>query len=419
VILSLRVTRVYGSIACNPRRSCRDDSGSSLPSNNVKNVTFQIASSRMTLGLPLAIFAANFMDRQIVAILVEPIKRDLILSDTEVGLLYGFAFAALYASAGLPIARLADRGDRARIINWSLVLFSLMTAVCGLVTGYWQLLAARIGVAIGEGGTNPPSHSIISDLYPVERRSTAMAVFSLGPHIGILLGFLIGGWVAQLWGWRLAFVVVGFGGLMLATLCFMLLQEPQHDWAKGTGVQPSGSSVFRSLIGKASLCHLFAGAAVFSMAVYAAFGWLPSFLIRSHGLSTATAGTILALILGLFGGLGTLLGGFLADRLGSRNPAWRLQTVAITMIVASFFWAAVFLATNLVAVVILLVVPGGLLGFYLGPTFAMVQSLVNPAMRATAAAFLLLVFNLVGLGAAPLAVGILSDLLTPAARQSR
>ena len=132
-------------------------------------MTLPVARRRLTLGILLAVFAANFMDRQIVAVLVEPIKRDLILSDTEVGLLYGFAFAALYTTAGLPIARFADRADRARIINWSLMLFSLMTALCGLVTSYWQLLAARIGVAIGEGGTNPPSHSVISDLYPVGR----------------------------------------------------------------------------------------------------------------------------------------------------------------------------------------------------------------------------------------------------------
>jgi MFS family permease len=134
----------------------------------------------------------------IEAILAEPIKRDLILSDTEVGVLYGFAFAVLYTTVGIPIARIADRADRTRIINWSLVLFSVMTAICGLAVSYWQFLLARIGVAIGEGGTNPPSHSMISDLYPVERRGTAMAIFALGPHVGILVGFLIGGWIAQL-----------------------------------------------------------------------------------------------------------------------------------------------------------------------------------------------------------------------------
>jgi predicted MFS family arabinose efflux permease len=374
-----------------------------------------VAGRQVTLAILLAVFAANFMDRQIVAILVEPIKRDLILSDTEVGLLYGFAFAALYTTAGLPLARFADRADRARIINWSLVLFSLMTAVCGLVTSYWQLLAARIGVAIGEGGTKPPSHSIISDLYPVARRSTAMAIFSLGPHVGILLAFLIGGWVAQLWGWRFAFVVTGLGGLLLAAMSFEFLQEPKRSWMDSTAVgqQGSGRAVIQSLTGSASLRHLFAGSGIFSIAVYAALGWLPSFLIRSHGLSTGEAGTVLALIVGLAGGFGTSLGGWLADRLAARDPAWRLQTVAIALVVASLFWVPVFLITNSVTALILLALPGGLLGFYLGPTFAMVQSLVDPAIRATAAAVLMLAINLVGLGLGPVAVGALSDALVP------
>ena len=371
------------------------------------------AVRRATLGLLLSVFAINFMDRQILAILVEPIKRDLILSDTEVGLLYGLAFAVLYTSAGIPIARLADRANRARIINWSLVLFSVMTAACALAMSYWQLLVARIGVAIGEGGTNPPSHSMISDLYPVSRRSTAMAIFSLGPHIGILLGFLIGAWVAQLWGWRLAFVISGLGGLLLAALTFSFLHEPRRRWVDGGGEPASTRAVMRSLIRPASLRHLLAGAAVFSVAAYAVVGWLPSFLIRSYGLGIGAAGTLLALVLGLVGGGGTVLGGWLADHLGARNPAWRLRAVAIALIVMTPSWALVFLSTHSTATLVLLVLPGGLIGFYLGPTFAMVQSLVDPAMRAVAAALLLLVINLVGLGLGPVAVGIFSDALKP------
>ena len=369
----------------------------------------------VTLTILLSIFAINFMDRQIVAILVEPIKHDLMLSNSEVGLLYGFAFAVLYVTVGIPIARLADRLDRAGIIVPSLVLFSVMTAVCGLAMSYWQLLVARIGVAIGEGGTNPPSHSMIADLYPVSRRSTAMAIFSLGPNIGILFGFLIGGWVAQLWGWRSAFLVAGLGGLLLAALSSRFLHEPKRGWADGTdvGEQPPVRAVLQSLIRPTSLRHLLAGAAVYSTAGYAVVGWLPSLLIRRHGFSTGTAGTVLALVLGLVGGFGTFLGGLLADHLGARNSTWRLRTVAIALVVMSFFWTAVFLTTNSVTLLIFLVLPGGLIGYYLGPTFAMMQSLVDPSMRATAAALLLLVINLVGLGLGPLAVGALSDALMP------
>ena len=367
----------------------------------------------VTLTILLSIFAINFMDRQIVAILIEPIKLDLTLSDSEIGLLYGFAFAVLYVSVGIPIARLADRRDRARIIVWSLVLFSMMTTVCGSAMSYWQLLLARVGVAIGEGGTNPPSHSMIADLYPVNRRSTAMAIFSLGPNIGILFGFLIGGWVAQLWGWRSAFLVAGLCGLLLAALSFRFLHEPKRGWADGTdvGEQPPVRVVLQSLLRPTAIRHLLAGAAVYSTAGYAVVGWLPSFLIRSHGFSIGTAGTILALVLGLVGGFGTFLGGLLADHLGARNSTWRLRSVAIALVVMSFFWTAVFLTTNPVALLILLVLPGGLIGYYLGPTFAMMQSLVGPSMRATAAAFLLLVINLVGLGLGPVAVGALSDAL--------
>lgn len=370
---------------------------------------------RATLVILLSIFAANFMDRQILAILVEPIKHDLMLSDSEVGLLYGFAFAVLYTTTGIPIARLADRADRARIINWSLVLFTVMTAICGLAVSYWQLLFARVGVAIGEGGTNPPSHSMISDLYPISRRSTAMAIFSLGPHVGILLGFLIGGWIGQFWGWRVAFVIAGLGGLLVASLSFKFLHEPKRGWADGVDVSEplSGWAVVQALVRPVSLRHLWAGAAIFSIAAYAIFGWLPSFLVRSHEFSTGTAGAMLALVLGLVGGFGTFFGGRLADHLGDRNPTWRLRVVAVALAVAGFLWATVFLATNSFVMLILLIIPGGLLGFFLGPTFATVQSFVDPAMRATAAAFLLFVINVAGLGIGPIAVGALSDALMP------
>jgi predicted MFS family arabinose efflux permease len=317
-------------------------------------------SGRLALAILLGVFAINFMDRQIVAILAEPIKRDLNLSDTEIGLLYGFAFAVLYTSAGIPIARLADRSNRARIIGWSLVLFSAMTLVCGLAMNYWQFLVGRVGVAIGEGGTNPPSHSIIADSFPFSRRTTAMAVFSLGPNIGILVGFLVAGWVAQLWGWRLAFVVAGVGGLAFALLCLRFLQEPSRDLARVAGRDPlSGRAVIGSLLGQASMRHLLAGASVFSVAVYALVGWLPSLLIRSHGFSTGAAGTILALLLGAVGGFGTLGAGLIADRLGSRDPAWRLQTVVLVLVAAAPLWAAVFLIRDSIAMVTLLVIPSG------------------------------------------------------------
>jgi predicted MFS family arabinose efflux permease len=361
------------------------------------------------------VFAINFMDRQILAILVEPIKHDLGLSDTQVGLLYGLAFAVLYTTAGIPIARYADRGNRARIINGSLVLFSLMSAACGLATTYWQLLLARIGVAIGEGGTGPPSQSIISDIYPVGQRSTALAIFSLGPHIGLILGFLLGGWVAQLWGWRAAFLVAGLAGLLFASVSFRHLNDPSASRAElPKRAQPP---VLRSTLAVAFRCssmrQIFFGASLFSIAVYALVAWLPSLLIRTHEMSIGAAGSVLALVLGLLGGAGTLAGGMSADHLGRRDAAWRLRIIAIVLLVMAPAWALVCFETRTAVMLVFLVLSGALLGFYLGPTFAMVQSLVEPGMRATAAALLILCSNVVGLGFGPIAVGALSDALSP------
>ena len=381
---------------------------------NKSNIAISGVTRRLTLTFLLSIFAINFMDRQILAILVEPIKHDLKLSDTQIGMLYGLAFAVLYSTAGIPIARLADRWNRSWIINCSLVLFSVMTAACGLAIGYWQLVIARIGVAIGEGGTNPPSHSIISDLYGVDRRSTAMAIFSLGPHIGIILGFIIGGVIGQYFGWRVAFVSAGVMGFIISLLSFRYLQEPSREWSSAQPVEaPPISLVVRKLFRYKSMVHLFVGAAVWSTAAYAVIGWLASFLVRSHGLSISVAGTNLALILGLFGGVGTVLGGLLADHLGGRNAAWRLRLVSIAGLVLVLGWPLVLWETRTTHALVLFAIPGALFGFYLGPTFAMVQSLVEPPMRATAAAALLFVINILGLGLGPLAVGALSDALQP------
>jgi predicted MFS family arabinose efflux permease len=370
---------------------------------------------RLTLALLLVTFAVNFMDRQIVAILSEPIKHEFGLSDAQVGLLYGVAFAVVYSSVGIPIARWADRANRARIINASLALFSLMTVACGLAGSYWQLLLARIGVGVGEGGTNPPSHSLIADLYPVHRRSTAMAVFALGPHVGILLGFLVGGVVGQLWGWRTALITAGTAGLVVALATSRLLKDParenRHAGATGAAAAPGVRASLGFVFRRPSVRHMFVGGAVASIAAYAAIGWLPAFLIRSHGLGPAAAGSLLALLLGVVGGAGTLLGGLLADRLGQRDPAWRLRVVVVASLAVIPFWVAALLAEQLVVAVALLVVPTAALGVYLGPTFAMVQSLVEPTMRAFAAAVLLFVGSLIGLGAGPVLVGVLSDAL--------
>ena len=363
-------------------------------------------------------FALNFMDRQILAVLAEPIKRDLGLSDTQLGLLYGLAFAVLYSTVGIPLARLADRFDRARILTWSVALFSLMTALCGAATSYGQLLLTRVGVGVGEAGTNPSSHSMIADLYPIERRSTAMAIFATGPCVGVLLGFLVGGWLGQILGWRAAFLIAGVAGLVVAAAAHLRLKDPGRFGAQGvierSHAMPGPRAVWRALWQHAAMRHLFLGASVSSVAAYAAIGWLPAFLIRSHGMSVSAAGTALALTMGIVGGAGTLVGGLFADRLGKRNAAWRLRIVAIACLAAIPAWLAMLVEADSAATLALLVPCGALLAFYLGPTFAMVQSLAEPRMRAVTAALLQLAMNLIGLGLGPVVVGVLSDALQPA-----
>jgi predicted MFS family arabinose efflux permease len=358
------------------------------------------------VSILLIVFAVNYMDRQLLAIFAEPIKRDLGLSDTQVAVLYGVSFALFYAFIGLPIARLADRGNRARIITWSLVLFSAMTGLCGLAGNYWHLLLARIGVGIGESGTGPASHSLIADLYPPGRRSTAMAFFSLGPHLGIVLAFLIGGSLAEIFGWRHVFLIAASAGIALAAAAKLMLKEPSRT---------SGSEVVapweacRELWRQRSLRHLIAGAAVITAADYALLGWLPTYLIRSHGLTLGETGTVLALVVGVGGGIGVVLSGLIADHLGGRDDAWRLRVVAVAWVISAPLWLIVFTQQSVVLMYSALVLAGSMIAFHMGPTFATVQSLVAPNARAFAASLLLLIANLTGLGLGPVIVGMLSD----------
>ena len=364
------------------------------------------------LAILLLVFAINHLDRHIVAILIEPIKADLQLSDTQAGLLYGFTFALFYSVLGIPIARLADRANRSRIIVVSLMLFSVMTAACGIAASYWQLLLARVGVGVGEAGTNPPSHSMIADLYPLERRTTAMAIFALGPHVGLILAFVAGGSLAQSLGWRGALLAAGCCGLAVAAIAKLLLREPAREIPPSA--QPREASILdaaRSLWQHRSIRHIFAGCTIVSIPVAVLLGWLPSFLVRSHGYSVADAGLLLALTTGVIGGVGTLLSGVLADRLARRDPAIRMRCVAVACLVAIPAWATVFANFGASSMLVGVALGSALIAFHLAPSFAMVQSLAQPNHRALAAALLLFVANLVGTGFGPVIVGTLSDLL--------
>ncbi|MGE5849212.1 MAG: MFS transporter, partial [Candidatus Methylomirabilota bacterium] len=304
---------------------------------------------------------------------------------------------------------------RSRIITWSLAVFSGMTAVCGLAANFWHLLLARIGVGVGEAGTNPASHSLIADLYPLSRRSTAMAIFALGPHIGLFLGFLVGGWLNQWYGWRVAFLAAGMPGLLLAGVVHLTLKEPPRGLADGGSPMaikpPRLGDVCREMWGRPSLRHILAGGALASFVAYGIISWLPAHLARSHQMESGTIGVVLALVVGLGGGVGTFLGGRLADHLGRSKASWQVRLVALALILGAPLWIAVFLAPDTTAMLWLLVLPGMLLGVFVGPTYALVQALVDPGGRAVAAAILLFIGNLIGLGLGPLVIGVLSDLL--------
>jgi predicted MFS family arabinose efflux permease len=369
------------------------------------------AYARYVLGLLFVVFVFNFIDRQILAILLEPIKADLGVSDTAMGFLTGIAFALFYTVAGIPIARFADRGTRRTVIALGLAAWSAMTALSGMVRTFGELALARIGVGIGEAACSPPAHSLLADYFPPERRATALAVYSMGIHVGVLGGFVIGGWMSQHFGWRQAFLVVGLPGLLLAAVVRLTVREPPRLHAT---VSPlSNATAVRTLWAMGTFRHMALGAGLHSFAAYGIAAWAPAFLARVHHLAPTEIGLWLGLITGVGGGIGAISGGVLADRLSARDARWSLWVPAIASLIEIPFWF-VFLLWPSHVPALLGGIPGVLGGaMWLGPVFATTQSLVRPDMRALASAILLFVINLIGLGVGPQAVGVLNDLLAP------
>lgn len=369
------------------------------------------------LGVLLVVYVFNFIDRQILSILMEPVRVDLDLSDTQLGFLSGIAFALFYATLGIPIARLADRTSRTGVIAVCLAIWSAMTAVCGLAQNFWHMLIARIGVAVGEAGGSPPSHSLIADYFQEHERATALGIFALGVPIGVMFGLFIGGWANEFFGWRITFMLVGIPGVLLALGVWFTVKEPRKGGADGVVPQRDPEvalkDVFAFLWGQRSFRFMSIASAVHAFVGYGIGQWYPAFLIRSHDMSTGEVGTYLALVIGVFGGAGTFLGGYLADRLGARDRRWYMWLPMWATGLATPFYFGIFLAPSYSIVFLFMILPTLLSSFYLGPVFSMTQGLVPPAMRATAAAVLLFVINIIGLGLGPQAAGILSDLLRP------
>lgn len=368
------------------------------------------------LVLLTVVYTFNFIDRQLLAILQESIKAELLLSDTQLGLLTGFAFAVFYVTAGLPIARWADRSNRRNIVALAIGVWSFMTAISGAVQNYTQLLLARIGVGVGEAGGSPPAHSILSDIFPPERRASALSFYSMGVNIGVLFGFLAGGWLNEFFGWRIAFVVVGVPGILVAFLVWKTLAEPIRGLSESKQasehVEPL-SGVLSLLWSRVSFRHMAMGAAMNAFAVYSMNSWTASYFIRSFGYTSGEIGSWLALILGLGGAVGLLSGGMLAERLALKDKRWYNWIPAWAAVVLTPFAVGTFAADSAGLALAMFAIPGFLSTVYLGNTLAMVHGLVGLRMRAFASAILFFVLNIIGLGLGPFSVGVLSDWLQP------
>jgi MFS family permease len=380
----------------------------------LKKLIYSKAYTRYVLGVLVVVYVFNFIDRQILAILAPAIKDELLLSDTQIGALSGVAFGIFYATLGIPIARLADRYSRVSIISICLSIWSLMTAFSGLATNFAQLLIARIGVGIGEAGGSPPSHSLLADYFAPGKRATALGIYALGVPIGILFGNLAGGWIGEIFGWRQAFFLVGLPGIVLAIILKLTVKEPPRGYSEEKPADTTTvpfRTVVKTMWGFKSFKYIALGAGTQAFVGYGAIAWMPSFLVRAHDLSIGEVGTALGLIIGFFGGIGTLLSGVIGDKLGAKSVKYYMLVPAYGFLIAVPAGAAVFLVDDLYLVLAIYTIPAFLVNLYTGPTFAMTQSLAPLAMRAAASALLLFIINIIGLVFGPTTVGIISDLL--------
>jgi predicted MFS family arabinose efflux permease len=371
---------------------------------------------RYVLGLLAVVYVFNFTDRQILAVLLQPIKEELLVSDTQLGFLSGIAFALFYVTLGIPIARLADRSNRVEIISGAIALWSVMTALSGLATSFMHLMVARIGVGVGEAGCTPPAHSLLSDYFSNEERSGALGVYSLGLPVGGFLGIMLGGWVGQLLGWRAAFFIVGVPGLVLAVLVRMSVREPLRGMADGRPPSdepaPAIRDVLRFVWSRRSFRHATLGTALLAAVGFASATWIPPFLYRTHAMRLGEIGTWLSAITVVGGVAGTLGGGFLGDRLAPRDARWYVWMPALALLIGVPFSIAGLLAQNRYVAIALWLIPTISYAIYVGPVMAMIQRMVGLRMRALAVAVFLFCTNLIGMGGGPLAIGFASDLMT-------
>jgi predicted MFS family arabinose efflux permease len=369
------------------------------------------------LGLIWLVLLFRVVDLQIVATLLEGIRKEFAVSDTQLGLLTGFAFAIFYGSLGIPIARLADTGNRRNIIAVALALWSAMTTLCGCATGFWWLLAARMGVGVGEAGGSPPAYSLICDYFGPKRRATIFAVLNSAVPAGVFVGLLVGGYIVTSFGWRAAFFVVGAPGVLLAVLIALTLREPQRRMhqALDRRISSGVGGCLKFLVSMPSYRHLVLGSSLFTLGAMGSGIWIPSFFVRVHGMSMHDASTGLAIIYGAGGIVGVLVGGHLADTTARRtaDPRWFAWVPAISTFAILPFAFLVYLWPSAKPAMMMQIGITVLMHMWMGPAYGTVQSLAGASRRAMAAALNMMVVNLIGYGFGPLLVGMASDWLRP------
>lgn len=385
--------------------------GGNVPALESKRIG-RAASPRLVLGMLLAVYIFNFVDRQIIAILAAPIQADLGLDDAQMGLLGGLAFAILYTTLGVPLSWLADRTSRSWVITVSLVIWSLFTGLCGFAHSFWQIFAARLGVGVGEAGGVAPSYAVIGDYFPSEKRAFALSIYSLGIPLGSAAGVLAGGYVAARVDWRTAFIVVGCAGVLLAPLFKLIVRDRPRAVAAGEAVR--FRQVAALLARKRAFWLISFGAAFGSMVGYGMAFWLPSFLQRSFKLSLVETSWFFGAVLLVGGSAGVLMGGALADRLGRTDRALYAWLPGLAYFLAVPLYASGIWTSSVPLAFVLFLLPQALAYVWLGPVNSAIQHLVEPPARATASAFFLLVNNLIGLGGGIYALGALSKALAPA-----
>jgi MFS family permease len=386
------------------------------------------------LGMLLAAYTFNFIDRTIISTIGQAIKVDLSLTDTQLGLLGGLYFALLYTLLGIPIARLAERKNRVTIITVGLVIWSGFTALCGFAQSFVQLALMRFGVGIGEAACSPPAHSLISDYFEPKQRATALSIYSFGIPLGTMFGAVAGGWLAQEFSWRIAFIIVGIPGIILAILFKLLVKEPPRGHsdvvpeplseegvvAPPVYVKPPFSfgdearelwAVTKVLFTKWPVVNMVLGVTIASFGSYGSGAFVPPYFVRQFGLDLATVGLITGLVGGFSAGVGTLVGGFLSDWAGKRSAKWYALTPAFGLLIATPIYIAAYMQNDWHVAALILLIPGIFHYTYLGPTFGVVQNSVPTYRRATATAVLFFFLNLIALGGGPVFTGWLIDTL--------